>query len=148
MRGSTPAHREVLRVLAGRPARAFLEAHPRVWYDDLGSHLKTRLAPIRLKEGLGLACKAAGYLEWFARDLFLRELRVSAPHGWKRDDADVLTALVAAWAALGFIDEAMADHANRAVGYLLGALFIPDGWLPETPDDPHLVEAFDATRDR
>jgi hypothetical protein len=147
MRGSTPAHREVMRVLGGRSARAFLEQHPTAWYADLAVYLRTRLVPIRLQEGLGLACKDAGDLAWFARDSFVRELRHTAPGGWKRDDPEVLTALIEACAGLRFVDKEMEEHADRAVGYLLGALFIPDGWLPETPDDPHLVEAFDVTRD-
>jgi hypothetical protein len=146
MMETTPAQREVRRVLSGRGAREFLERHPGVDYLDLRPLLGTRLAPIRLKEGLGLECKKDGHLEWFARDLFVRQLRHGLPGGWKRGEFAASVALGAASAALGFVDEAIENHSDRAHDYLIGALFIPEGWLPESADDPHIVEAFDVTR--
>jgi hypothetical protein len=148
MKHVSPAQIEVRRALAGRSAKAFLEAHPLVSYRSLRDLLGTRLVPIRLIEGLGLECQRDGHLEWFARDLFVREIRESAPAGWKRGDFEMSVGLGAASAALRCVARSMDEHSDRAHNYLIGAIFIPDGWLPQTADDPFLVEAFDATREQ
>ena len=79
------------------------------------------------------------------RDLLVRELRAALPTGWKHPLDDESRAEVAF--ALGRWEIEIKDHLDDestfAAGQDLLNAELPDGWLPEGPNDPVIVAFVD-----
>lgn len=79
------------------------------------------------------------------RDLFVRELRQSLPQGWKHPvDEEArfeITGALAHWEA------ELQDHLEEERAFEAGQDFLnaelPNGWLPEGPDDPVIIAFID-----
>ena len=79
------------------------------------------------------------------RDLFVRELREALPRGWTHplDDASraEVTGAIASWETE--VEEHLDHELTFAAGQALLAAELPDGWLPDGPDDPVIVAFVD-----
>jgi hypothetical protein len=125
---------------------AFAESQPlestfRLGYQLSDDHLDRELA-----RGLVYEAEQAGTLERCARDLLARALHFRLPQGWQP-----------AWTThpfgtgprkfSAFDDLLHALHyrnepVTAAIWDALDQMPIPEGWLPQGPDDPILVEVF------
>lgn len=84
------------------------------------------------------------------RDLFVRELRRSLPEGWNcpLDDASrsEVAGALASWRAELEVEDHLDcfdDESTFRAGQDLLNAELPDGWLPEGPDDPVIVAFVD-----
>jgi hypothetical protein len=79
------------------------------------------------------------------RDLLFRELRQALPQGWSSPLDDKSRAEVAF--ALGSWELDIDDHLDKEPTFQAGQDLLnaelPDGWLPEGPDDPVIVAFVD-----
>jgi hypothetical protein len=84
------------------------------------------------------------------RDLFVRELRESLPGGWKwpLDDASrsEVAGALATWRTELEVEDHLDcfdDESTFKAGQDLMNAELPDGWLPEGPDDPVIIAFVD-----
>jgi hypothetical protein len=79
------------------------------------------------------------------RDLFVRELRLCLPRGWKNPLDDESRSEVAG--VLGHWEAELQEHLDEELVFKAGQDFmnaeLPAGWLPEGPDDPIIIAFVD-----
>jgi hypothetical protein len=79
------------------------------------------------------------------RDLFVRELREALPQGWKFPLDDAARSEVAG--AIARWKNELREHVPVEWAFTAGQALLnaelPDGWLPEGPDDPVIVSFVD-----
>lgn len=116
-----------------------------VFADELGPD---DIAAAQIKSVLVQEAIRTGTLPRVLRDLFVRELRESLPQGWNYPLDDASRSEVAGALATWQTELEVEDHLDcfddestfRAGQDLLNAE-LPNGWLPEGPDDP-VITAF------
>lgn len=79
------------------------------------------------------------------RDLFVRELRAALPQGWRHplDDESRygVSAAIVRWETE--LEDRLDEQRTFAASQDLKNAELPDGWLPEGPDDPVIVSFVD-----
>jgi hypothetical protein len=133
-------------------ATAFAEAHPTTPLIALANQLgPDDVVASQLEKVLINEADETGTLERCARALLARAICEELPEGWHTEWEDtpggpVIRRAMAfsAWSvALGKRCEPADIHIWNA----LIALPIPEGWLPDGPDDPYIVKAFEHWQD-
>jgi hypothetical protein len=106
--------------------------------DELG---REDVAPAQLRSMLLDEASRTKTLPRLLRDLFVRELRHQLPAGWKyplEDDSRyAVVSAIADWVAE--FQDYINDEGKSAARRILLNTELPQGWLPEGPDDPVVV---------
>lgn len=121
---------------------AFAETKPTATLLELAAELGEGVAAIQLEGVLYSEAEKSGTFDKFARGLLARCIREWIPTGWTSGDqfeTQRVDAFVD-WSVIvsSHIDESRVD----AIWEALKTINIPEGWLPEGPDDPILARAF------
>lgn len=114
---------------------------PRATLLDLADVLGEDIAAVQIERALHAEAENSGELEWFAKDMLVREIRKWLLAGW-RIGTNFESEAAGAWADWkSCLDEKFAPAAVR-MWHWLKAADIPAGWLPEGPTDPIIERAF------
>jgi hypothetical protein len=137
--------KERVRARGFETVTAYADAQPTVSLLALAKQLTQErdIAALQIELVLLDEADSAGMVERCARDLLVRNLHEELPEGWHtqwNDDTQYRRAGVfSSWyATLGSRYEPAVDSIFAA----FVAAPIPEGWLPDGPDDPILVEIF------
>jgi hypothetical protein len=124
-----------------RPSATLLELA-----DNLGSG---EVAAIQVRWRLVAEAEANGTIERCAQCLLVRTLHDELPEGWQREWKDIpgdpSTPFFRKVGAFSDVVVALPDQyadAMRRIRLAFDAADIPEGWLPESPDDPVIAEMF------
>jgi len=117
------------------------ERYPAMTFEGLANLVGDDIAPVQVEQILRAEALEAGTFGCFARDALVRYLREYLPAGWlvgDRVDARTAQAFGAWSTAVG----EQFDPLTEAAWVELKATVPPMGWLPDGPNDPHLLKAF------
>lgn len=124
---------------------AFAASMPHATLLDLSDVLGQDVAAVQIERALHAEAEDSGNLEYFAKDVLVREIRQWLGAGW-RIGSNFESEAAGAWADWkSCLDERFAAAAVR-LWHWLKAADIPAGWLPEGPSDPIIERAFAETR--
>jgi hypothetical protein len=132
----------------GLTVQQFLAARPGQSWNRLVRYFDEPLAPIQLMAYVQEAAAKGQWLDWYARDGLARALAEHLPDGWRlQGEMDSKTAdALADWLTImSILGPACDERAHQVADRLKGAE-LPLGWLPDGPDDPLLVAAFQEVR--
>ena len=125
----------------------YVEHEPTRPLIEIADALDADIAAIQLEQLLRVEAARTGNTRRFIRGLLVRRLHERIPDGWnvstRYDFLYERAAACASWTAA--VENEFMGDAKRAWNALKGSA-IPDGWLPDGPDDPVIVAAFRGTR--
>ena len=130
---------------------AFAASRPRDTLIDLAETLgKDDVAPVQIETLLRDEAEHSKQVKAFAQSLLVRYFREELVHGWGNDivadDGQRLEFLSVAAGASSAWTLGLPDRDQDTTDIIwerLKQLPIPTGWLPEGPDDPYIVKAFE-----
>jgi hypothetical protein len=130
---------ERVRALGHESPAAFADAHPGASFLELADMLGRDVAAVQLVWTLRTeAARNAEALQKFARSCLYRQLREYLPKGWEMGEQGEVPSAYGGWHTdLSDLYEEPADRVWDVLESLA-----PKGWLPASPDDPILLEAF------
>lgn len=124
----------------------FVSAHPRVSFFHLAKILGEDIAECQLREVYFSKVCELGCVRYASMDALVRELRSELKTGWGRGENSEFHAAsaFASWESMcGCHDIAGIDAIKQRVWFKIKDLKPPEGWLPESKDDPLIKAAFD-----
>ena len=136
----------------GLTVQQFLAARPGQSWNHLVHYFDEPMAPIQLMAYAQEAAAKGQWLDWYARDALARALGEHLPDGWQfrgrvRGEMDYPTArALSDWSAIMSILGDACHERARQVADRLERAGLPLGWLPDDPEDPLLVAAFQGVR--
>ena len=136
----------------GLTVQQFLAARPGQSWNHLVHYFDEPMAPIQLMAYEQEAAAKGQWLDWYARDALARALGEHLPDGWQfrgrvRGEMDYPTArALSDWSAIMSILGDACHERARQVADRLERAGLPLGWLPDGPEDPLLVAAFQGVR--
>jgi hypothetical protein len=126
---------------------AFADAQPTATLLELANQLGVEdVAPAQLEKVLLHEADESGKLEHCARSLFVRSLWHRLPEGWhaewSEEELGPAYRRASAFVLWATALNSRFDQVTDTVWKTLLALPIPPGWLPDGPDDPYIIQAF------
>jgi hypothetical protein len=132
----------------GLSVQQFLAARPGQSWNHLVHYFDEPLAPTQLMAYVQQAAAKGQWLDWYTRDGLARALAEHLPDGWRLQgemDSQTAEALADWLTIMSILGPACAERAHQVADRLKRAE-LPLGWLPDGPDDPLLVAAFQGLR--
>ena len=129
---------------------AFADARPLISLLDLADELgPDDVNAAQLRAILRDEAERGGFVDRFARSLFVRTMWHELPKGWRVDPGDGFDFdFKATGPVVELIVELPKSHEQMARNFarILKAADLPIGWLPDGPDDPVLVALFEKAK--
>ncbi len=131
--------------VAGYTALKFLDANPGLSESELIDRLGRGASGFGLLMTIYEEAEQAGCIREVARDLLVRKIVQKLPNGWASDDDGRPSAWIGLWdsSIRRYVsDRQCGKYAANIVRHLTVDHPPPDGWKPQSNDDPLIDELF------